>query len=29
MLNSWITFVILYLILATIFDQSYKVATKK
>ena len=28
MLNSWIIFVILYLIIATIFDQTYKVATK-
>ncbi len=28
-MNSWITFVILYLILATIFDQTYKIATKK
>lgn len=29
MLNSWVTFVILYLVLATVFDQGYKVATKK
>lgn len=28
-MNTWITFVILYLILATIFDQTYKIATKK
>lgn len=28
-MNSWVTFVILYLILATIFDQTYKIATKK
>ena len=28
-MNSWITFVILYLIIATVFDQTYKVATKK
>ena len=28
-MNSWIAFVILYLVLATIFDQTYKIATKK
>lgn len=28
-MNNWVTFVILYLILATIFDQTYKIATKK
>lgn len=28
-MNSWVTHVILYLILAVIFDQTYKVATKK
>lgn len=28
-MNSWVTFVFLYLILATIFDQTYKIATKK
>ncbi len=28
-MNNWITFVILYLILAVIFDQTYKIATKK
>lgn len=28
-MNTWVTHVILYLILAVIFDQTYKVATKK
>lgn len=28
-MNSWITYVIIYLVLAVIFDQMYKVTTKK